>query len=336
VAALVVKRPVTARIDWLTVDTVTILRRLWRFRIPVALIALVAIVAGVFVSYEIPSMQSRKYTVGVGSARILVDTPASQVVDLSPEGSDSVGARAALLSSLMVDGEIKDAIARQAGLQPDQLVAINQNSGLPDAAEGPQPRDSFVMSPEVTMISSSNWLPIIQISTQAPKRAEAEKLANAAVQGLTRYLDSKAAKQAIPGAKRLRVSGLGAAEGHDETRGPSMALSFVAALALFAIGCALLLGISDLVRALRAGPVPETDPVDVHPVRPHVNLTPEPAARRSRANAAQLYQLDEQRKQRQPDEPERVIKEAETAVASAATVPPPAHDAAGWWGGGPS
>ena len=316
-------------------DTVTILRRLWRFRLFVALIALVAIFVGVFISYEIPSMKSRKYTVAVGSARILVDTPASQVVDLSPEGSDSVGARAALLANLMVDGEIKDAIARDAGLRPNQLIGINQDAGLPAEEDaGTPPRGAFVLSPEVTMISNNEWLPIIQVNTQAPNLDEAEKLANAAVHGLTRYLDSKAATEAIPNAKRLKVSGLGAATARAQTRGPSMALSLGVSIVLLLMGCALLIGISELVRALRAGPqAPEAEPVA--PPRA-AEPSPQPVAPAPvPGQAAQLYELDPRRSEHRSEEPV-VSLDDKRAAASGAPTPPPSRDRASWWGGGPS
>ena len=318
-------------------DTVTILRRLWRFRLFVVVIAVFAIGVGAFISYDLPTLKSRKYTVGVGSARILVDTPASQVVDLSPEGSDSVSARAALLSSLMVDGEIKNAIAREAGLRPDQLTGVNQNAG-PAVKSSVPARDRFVLSPQVTMISNNTWLPIIEVSTQAPTAEQAGKLANAAIKGLTDYLDSKAAQEAIPGAKRLQVSGLGAADAHDETQGPSLMLSLVATLALFVVGCGVLLGVVEVVRALRNDPQPavasrnppasaQVDAGSAHPL-----VAPQPPA----SPAAKLYALDQRREQvRDADEHAEAINDKQPAAAAGAPAPPPSQDRAGWWGGGP-
>ena len=75
-------------------DTVTVLRALWRRRLFVAIVAIVALLAGVMVKYQLPSLQSRSYEVGISSAHILVDTPSSQVVNVSPRGSDTTAARA--------------------------------------------------------------------------------------------------------------------------------------------------------------------------------------------------------------------------------------------------
>src|SRR4051812_43174100 len=117
-------------------DIVTILRDLWRRRLLVVGVYLVALLAGTAVVYKIsfpPKLESRKYDVGVATARILVDTPSSQVVEVAPKGSDSLGVRANLLASLMVDGNVKSAIAHRAGLDPSKLV------GVSDAAEEPAP-----------------------------------------------------------------------------------------------------------------------------------------------------------------------------------------------------
>jgi hypothetical protein len=241
------------------VDTVTILRKLWRLRMLVAAIAVFAILVGVFISYKLPSFESRKYEVGVATARILVDTPASQVVDLSPKGQESLGERTTLLSSLMVDGEIKTEIARRAGLRPDELIGINEDATGPDAAAPTPDRRSSVLSTQVTMISGSSWLPIIQIATQAPTRQGAQSLANAAVAGLRAYLDSEANAQAIPQARRLRVSGLGLAQARQVTRGPRAILSILATFFLFILGCGALLGLTGLIAGLRA---PEEDPFE--------------------------------------------------------------------------
>jgi hypothetical protein len=247
---MVQKKPSSCGVDH-PVDTVTILRKLWRMRLLVAVVAAFAILIGVFISYKLPSLQSRKYDVGVATARILVDTPASQVVDLSPKGQESLGERTTLLSSLMVDGEIKTEIARRAGLRPDQLIGINADAMAPDAAAPTPGRDSDVLSTQVTMISGDSWLPIIQIATQAPTKAGAQKLADAAVSGLRAYLDNEANAQAIPQERRLRVSGLGLAQARQVTRGPRLIFSILATVFLFIAGCGAILGGAWLIAGLR-------------------------------------------------------------------------------------
>ncbi|HWK28781.1 MAG TPA: hypothetical protein VNS09_19630, partial [Solirubrobacter sp.] len=171
-------------------DTVTILRQLWRFRFLVIVVALVSVFAGLAVTFKLPSTESRKYEVGVATARLLLDTPASQVVDVAPKGSDVLGARATLLANLMVDGEIKTAIARQAGVSPAKLAGLNDSAQV--AATAPLDPRGFQIGTKVLTATGGDSLPIIEVDAQAPTAAGAEKLANAAITGLRSYLDAKA------------------------------------------------------------------------------------------------------------------------------------------------
>src|SRR5690348_2396046 len=171
-------------------DTVTILRQLWRSRLLVAVVLLISVFAGLAISYKIPSMESRKYVVGVAGARLLVDTPASQVVDVAPKGSDVLGARASLLANLMVDGEIKAAIARKAGLKTEQLRGVS-DGGQVVGTEAPTDPRGYELATKVLATTSGDSLPIIEVTAQAPTAAGAEKLVNAALTGLREYLDSK-------------------------------------------------------------------------------------------------------------------------------------------------
>jgi hypothetical protein len=244
-------------------QTVTILRTLWRLRLLSFLVVLVAVIAGVLVAFRVslpPKLESRKYDVGVATARILVDTPASQVVDVAPKGSDTLGVRANLLANLMVDGEVKTVIARRAGLRPNQLSGVGDSvTGPPTATAKVDPR-GYVLSTRVVSTSDGSWLPIIEIETQAPRASGAATLANAAVSGLREYLDSKAASERVPDASRLRVSGLGVAQARTATRGPRMLYAVGAALAITLFGFAALVLMSTLVANFRATSTP--DPVE--------------------------------------------------------------------------
>ena len=105
-------------------DTVTILRELWRRRVLVGLLAIVCVLVAFALTYTVSfPPESRKYEVGIATGRILVDTPDSQVVDVAPRGSDTLGVRANLLANLMTEGEVKALIAEEAGLRPGELQA---------------------------------------------------------------------------------------------------------------------------------------------------------------------------------------------------------------------
>ena len=234
-------------------DLVKILRDLWRLRYIVVVVWLVALLAGTLMIYRVSpgKLESRRYVVGVATTRVLIDTPSSQVVDVSPKGSDTLGVRANLIASLMVDGVFKDAIARRAGLRPDRLVGISRNDADQSQAPSPPARGN-VLTTRLLSNVDGDQLPIVEIDTQAADAGRAARLANAAVAGLREYLDQRAAIEQVPPARRLRVSGLGPAQASAVTRGPSRALAFGVVIFVFGIGCALVLGGLALVRGWRA------------------------------------------------------------------------------------
>src|SRR3954452_6753420 len=236
-------------------DTVTILRDLWRARTVVLCVWLVALLAGAAVLYKISwplHLETRKYEVGVATTSLLVDTPSSQVVEIAPKGSDTLGVRANLIASLMVDGTVKATIARNAGLRADDLVGISTSAQDSGSAAAPGDRHAPVLTTRVVTDNDGSELPIIQITAQAKDADTAGKLATAAVNGLREYLDSRAAVQQIPNAKRLQVTGLGQTQVRTDSRGPKSFFAVVAVLFVFGLGCGVVLAMRALVRGWRA------------------------------------------------------------------------------------
>jgi hypothetical protein len=256
-------------------DIVTILRDLWRYRLLVAMVWILSLLVGTAVLYQIsfpPKLETRKYAVGIATTSILIDTPSSQVVDVAPKGSDSLGIRANLLASLMVDGVVKNTIAKRAGIDPDDLVGITTSAqGEQQPADPPKDKRAPILTTRVVTDNDGSELPIIQVSAQAGDAQLAGRLASAAVSGLRDYLDSKAASQQIPDAQRLQVSGLGVARAHTTALGPKSVFAVAAVLFVFGLGCAAILGFFALVRAWQASnahrwadedifPAPDDDP----------------------------------------------------------------------------
>lgn len=230
-------------------EIVALLRRLWDRRALVALAAFVAIGVGFVLAYR-PSLppESRSYQVGIATASIFVDTPNSQVVEVAPEGSETLGARANVLANLMVEGEVKAAIARRAGLRPDRLIAAVGGPQAASLAAGLEPKALFLTA-SVLNNPDLQQLPIIEVQTQAATPARAAKLANAAVSGLRDYLDSKAVRERVSDGRRLRVSGLGTAQAGLAPRGPGRVTALGAAILVFLTGCGAIL----IATAVRRG-----------------------------------------------------------------------------------
>jgi hypothetical protein len=238
-------------------STVSILRRLWRHRILVAISLIVAVLAGTAVVYQLPGFQSRKYDVGIVTAHILVDTPNSQIVQVSPRGTATLGEQTLLLASLMVDGTIKSAIAQKAGLSASRLVGVNAAVTEPSAS-GPSPvippsgRNAYVIMTQVMTDSAGNNLPIIELQAQAPTSAAAEKLASATLSALRDYLSSRAQVEQVSDTNRLQVGELGLFQATTQSMGPSNSLGVLVTLFVFFLECGLITGLPSLRRAWRA------------------------------------------------------------------------------------
>jgi hypothetical protein len=233
-------------------EAVTILRELWRRRILVGGVALASILIGLAIAYKVSfPPESRKFEVGVATGRILVDTPDSQVVDVQPKGSGTLGIRAGVLANVMTEGDVKAAIARRAGLRPNQLRAgVKVQGELPAvlaSASGDASAHLLITSPVTN--PDGTPLPMIDLEAQAPGTGVAARLADAAVTGLNDYLDSKASGENVPDGKRLQVTGFGAPEVRAETRGPSRLVAFGVVIFLFSLGCVAILVVFPLVRA---------------------------------------------------------------------------------------
>ena len=235
-------------------NIITPTRELWRRRRLVGLAGVLALLLGCLVAYSVsflpPKLQKRAYTVGVANSRVFVDTPASQVVEVNPRGSDTLGARAQLLSNVMTDGVLKASIARTAGLRPRQLVATSDAAASADAGVLDE-RSEYLLKTSVVTNAAGEQLPIIEIETHAPNARAAAALASAAVKGLDRYLDQRATVEGVPAAKRLRVGGLGPPQTRLATRGPGLLLALSVTLLSFLAGCGLILAGSRLVRGWR-------------------------------------------------------------------------------------
>lgn len=240
-------------------DLVTHLRELWRRRIYVAAGLALALLVGALMVFKVsPSgIESRQYYVGVASARILVDTPDSQVVDLDPRGAEVLAARASLLANVLATGPVKTMVAQSADVPVDRFAAVARSAVDPTApapaGEGAAPR---VPKDGYSLISDADeTLPIISIDTQAPTAKQAAALADGTVVGLRAYLKSVASRQEIPGARQIVVTQMGPAQTATVLRGPRRLAAFAAVIVIFLLSCAAILAAAGLTRTWRRAAV---------------------------------------------------------------------------------
>lgn len=251
-------------------EFVKLLRELWRQRILVALALALAIMVGMVAAYRVTpaGITSRQHYVGIASARVLVDTPTSQVVDLGLKQDANAGvlpARAVLLANLLTTSPLRDEIAKSAGVAPDRVIALADtplDSGPPVSTPLATGATVKVGDPRANVVKlhTDISLPLITVNTEAPDAATAARLADGTVRVLTDYLASLVTSGNVPKDRQLVVKRLGGAHAATEQRGPSRILAVMAAVMVFLLGCGSILLLSALVREWRNAAALEDDP----------------------------------------------------------------------------
>jgi hypothetical protein len=291
---------------------VAILRQLWRRRLLVSVGVAFALIVGTVMVYRVnlglpPTFESRQYDVGVASAELLVDSPSSQVVDLSggrvATDVNALSGRARLLANLMVTSPLKDQIARRAGINPRTFTASVPTLNGP--APPPSPLAPGKTSPWANSltVSFNEELPIITAVSQAATPDSAARISTAAVAQLGTYLKSVAAIQRVPYANQLVISPLGRARSGLVQHGPSRIFALAAVILLVAVWCAGIVLLSRLARDWRQAAADEqlaehdekpagSPPAGTGEGRPVVDVSsPSPVIARERVDVAQAREL---------------------------------------------
>jgi hypothetical protein len=238
------------------------LRTLWRMRIAVIAVGVIAIAIGAALA-----LKSKQYHVALGTATALVDSPSSQVVDLggvefSAVNISSLSGRANLLSSVMTQSPIKDEIAAAAGLAPTQLIAVSPavvtSGAAAGSSSGPAAAPVKITDPRAIILRASvptlesGQVPMISVQTQAPEPAQAAKLANAAITVLQKHVEDVASNDGVPADRRVVIRQLGPATADIQTRGSGKMLAAAATIGVFLLGCGVILLLVAMARAWRA------------------------------------------------------------------------------------
>jgi capsular polysaccharide biosynthesis protein len=260
-------------------DLITILRALWQRRALVAIAAALSVVAGIVAAYHVSlpaNLTSRQYTVAVGQARFLIDTPASQVLTVAPAtatdpaGAGDLASRANLLANLIPSSPVKAAIAKRAGIRAADLTIVGPpSSDTTGATPGPSPleatqaanaNDRTANIVTITVPGTPNSpLPVISVQTQSPREETAARLANATIAGLQDFLASVPDTQRIPNARKIVLRPLGTAQVGTTVHGPPKLYALLLPLVLFTLACAAIVFVPHVIRAWREVAAPERE-----------------------------------------------------------------------------
>lgn len=223
-------------------EVVAVLRLLRRRRRLVALGGALAVVIALLVGGSpVPDR-------GFASTRVAIDTPKSQLVTDAPLGSDSLPWRATLLATLLGSESAREQVARDAGIRTEELAVVELELTAPPVAAS-LPRAAIKASNETTepyvlTVHTDDVLPLIEIETQAPDRAGAGRLADAAVGAL----QAGASPRDTPDLQGLSIERVGAIEAITIPGGAGRAKLAAVAVLVFVLWCSAL----TLIPAIRS------------------------------------------------------------------------------------
>ena len=252
-------------------DLIKIINELWKRRRWVIAAFVLAVLVGVSMNYELPSLHKKALLVGAATSQVLVDSQTSAIADVDRDPAPLAN-RAVVLAQYMSSAEARSQIAEKMGLEPTQISADGPFSTLTDRSTyqatpaGPRANQLTEENAVYRLVFDAQLsLPIISIYTQAPDATNATALASAATTVLTDYVSDL--DKGIPEGRRITVSQLGAPEGGTVNDGANPILAFLAFLGVFVVLCTVIVLGSGLARQWREQN-PPADAPDLAPDTP--------------------------------------------------------------------
>jgi hypothetical protein len=237
------------------------IRRLWKHKILLVLVLLLAVAAAIFSAYRVSSkgLENRSLSVSAASSQILVDSIPS-VLSQGAETStfEALSTRAKIYGQYLASLSARIEIAERAGVP----VASLSTSGPFSTATGQinyTSESSGERASELLQEGAGNRLvfsaqqavPIITVDAQAGNTETAVALASASYATLRRYIESLKV-EGVPLRHGVTVRQLGAPEGGTLGGSNSKMLMVLAFLLTFGIGCGAILVIPAIVSRWRA------------------------------------------------------------------------------------
>jgi hypothetical protein len=234
-------------------------RRLGAALICVAFASLVALWSNYQIHLLPPGLSPRALEMASASTSMLVDTPVASLVD-QRQDTYAFGAlqdRAVLLGTVMANGPLKAAIARQAGIPVDSLrVEAPMTRDQPRMTVEPgrekkagdilKSNDQYRLDVEV-----NPTVPVLDVYVLAPTAAAAQKLANATFAASRQYLDRLETSEATPDRVRLKLTQMGGARGDVINQGAAFQIAAVAFMLALALSGAVFFAVARIRRGWR-------------------------------------------------------------------------------------
>jgi capsular polysaccharide biosynthesis protein len=223
-----------------------ILKTLRRHWIASALTVVVAIGAAVGVR-----MSSHSVPTGAATVQILVDSPSSELANLTQNPTPLIS-RAAVFAQVMSSQAVIQQIASAAKVPVSQITAQGPYSGAAENLNVITPaeaRSNQLVAENaiyrVTLQAQQNE-PVITTTVQAPTPAAAARIANAVYTGVQNYVSTIQQSGHTPDADRVTLRQLGSAQTATVNGGSRMTLTLAAFLGVMLVGLLAILGIEAL------------------------------------------------------------------------------------------
>jgi hypothetical protein len=231
-----------------------------RGRVPLLAIAVLSVMIGLAaavlavnrVSLLPPKLEPRGLETAGATTHVLVDFKRSKVTDRRESWPyfNSLKIRADLLARLMASRPGVEYIARRADVPASDLAAVAPvTAGVQSVLTEPgseQRAQEILLADKRHRLEIQNKpdAPIIDIYAQSPTPAEAERLADASIEGLRDYLSTLAARSGFDPASQLELEQLGQTRGGVLNPGVGPKLGALAFMVGFSVSFALLFGLS--------------------------------------------------------------------------------------------
>ena len=223
------------------------LHHVWRHKIWLLPVAIVAIVAALAVTFKTslfpPSLESKSFEYGAASTKVLLDSPGSSLSEISSPIS-GVTERTILYASLLDTLPVRKEIGKLAHI-PWQKISVSGQTESQGASEkaGASQRASQLLAANQTAslyFAAEPEQPVISLYAQAPNADEARRLVGAAPIALQRYAGTLEDRRNVPPSERIEFHQLGPPQAGMLASGANKVLGLLVALFVFAFGCLLI------------------------------------------------------------------------------------------------